>query len=35
LTFTPPLILTRAQIDFALDVIEESLGEAANAHGLT
>jgi 4-aminobutyrate aminotransferase len=35
LTFTPPLILTRAQMDFALDVIEESLGEAANDHGLT
>jgi len=28
LTFTPPLILTQSQMDFALDVIEQSIGEA-------
>ena len=31
LTFTPPLILTRDQLDFALDVVEQSLGEAERA----
>ena len=31
LTFTPPLILTRAQLDFALDAIDQSLVEAEQA----
>ena len=31
LTFTPPLILTASQMDQALDIIDESLTEAAAA----
>jgi len=35
LTFTPPLILTKAQLDFALGVIEESLVEECHLAGLS
>ena len=35
LTFTPPLILTQEQMDFALDVIDASLGDAERALGLS
>ena len=34
LTLTPPLILTREQMDFALGVIDGAIGEAARTHGL-
>jgi 4-aminobutyrate aminotransferase len=34
LTFTPPLILTRDEMDHALGIVEESLGEAARSLGL-
>ena len=34
LTFTPPLILTKAQMDSALDIISESIGEAERSAGL-
>ena len=34
LTFTPPLILTKPQLDFALDIISECLGEAERKHGI-
>ncbi|NNE22657.1 MAG: aspartate aminotransferase family protein [Rhizobiales bacterium] len=34
LTFTPPLILSASQMDQALDIIDESLGEASQALGL-
>lgn len=33
LTFTPPLTLKREQMDFALDVIDECLGDAARSAG--
>ena len=35
LTFTPPLILTEAQLDEALAIIDDSLREASRALGLT
>jgi 4-aminobutyrate aminotransferase len=35
LTLTPPLILTREQMDFALGVVEQAIRDAARAHGLT
>ena len=34
MTFTPPLILTEVQLDFALDVIEQSLIEECRLAGL-
>lgn len=34
LTFTPPLILTEEQLEFALQVIEESLDEECRLAGL-
>ncbi len=34
LTFTPPLILTEAQLDFALNVIEESIVEECKLAGI-
>ncbi len=35
LTFTPPLILTEAQLDEALAIVDESLGEASRVLGLS
>ena len=35
LTLTPPLILNREQMDFALEVIDVSLGEAEKAFSLS
>ena len=35
LTLTPPLILTQAQMDLALDVIDQSLGETVNKLNLS
>ncbi len=32
LTLTPPLVLTRAQMDQALDIIEDSIADAVGAH---
>ena len=34
LTFTPPLILSKSQLDFALNTISECLGEAEKNHGI-
>jgi 4-aminobutyrate aminotransferase len=34
LTLTPPLIITREQIDLSLKIIDESLAEAEKALGL-
>jgi len=34
LTLTPPLIITKTQIDLSLSIIEESLSEAEEASGL-
>ncbi len=34
LTFTPPLILTRDQMDTALDIVETALAESAQTAGL-
>ena len=34
LTLTPPLILSREELDFSLDVIESALGDAARSQGL-
>jgi 4-aminobutyrate aminotransferase len=34
LTLTPPLIITKTQIDLSLSVIDESLSEAEEASGL-
>ena len=34
LTFTPPLILTRAQMDAALDIVETALADSARQAGL-
>jgi 4-aminobutyrate aminotransferase len=33
ITLTPPLILTREQMDFALDTIDSAISEASQAHG--
>ena len=35
LTLTPPLILSRVQMDFALEAIDTSLGEAEEAFSLS
>jgi len=35
LTFTPPLILTKEQMDVALGIIDESMGEASRALGFS
>ena len=35
LTLTPPLILSREQMNFALEAIDASLGEAEEAFGLS
>ena len=34
LTLTPPLILTKSQLDFAIDTISECLGDAERNHGI-
>ena len=35
LTLTPPLILSREQMDFALEAIDASIGESEEAFGLS
>ena len=35
LTLTPPLILNREQMDFALEAIDSSIGESEQAFGLS
>lgn len=34
ITLTPPLIVNRKQMDFAMDVIDQAIGDAARAQGL-